>query len=190
LLIGPGLGQSQGAQTAVRALLTAPALADMPVVIDADGLNALARTAGWHETIACKAVLTPHPGELGRLVRRSVAEVQADRIAVARESAANWGQTVVLKGAETVVAGREGVKLSPFANAALATAGTGDVLAGTIAGLLAQDADRFTAAALGVYLHGAAAELYAEDYGSAGLLASELGAAIAKVAADLRRGDG
>ena len=80
------------------------------------------------------------------------------------------------------------IKLSPFANAALATAGTGDVLAGTIAGLLAQDVDRFTAAALGVYLHGAAAELYADEYGSSGLLAGELGAAIARAAAALRRG--
>jgi NAD(P)H-hydrate epimerase len=187
LLIGPGLGQSQGAQTAVRTLLTSPVPADVPVVIDADALNALAHVAGWHDTMTCKAVLTPHPGELGRLTRKSTAEVQADRLGVARECASSWGQTVVLKGAETIVAAGGGVKLSPFANAALATAGTGDVLAGAIAGLLAQDVDRFTAAALGVYLHGAAAELYAGDYGSAGLLASELGVAIARVAASLRR---
>ena len=190
LLIGPGLSQSQGAQAVVRTLVTFPELASIPVVIDADGLNALSRAPGWHETIACRAVLTPHPGEIGRLMRRRVAEVQADRLAVARECASTWGQTVVLKGAETVVAGAEGgVMLSPFANAALATAGTGDVLAGTIAGLLAQDVDRFTAAALGVYLHGAAAELYENEYGSSGLLASELGAGIAKVAATLRRAE-
>ena len=187
LLVGPGLTQTQGVLSAVRTLLTLPALAGVPTVIDADGLNALAHVAAWHETIACKAVLTPHPGELARLVRKPVAEVQADRLAVARQCASRWRQTVVLKGAETVVAGQGGIKLSPFANAALATAGTGDVLAGTIAGLLAQAVDRFTAAALGVYLHGAAAELYADDYGSSGLLASELGAAIAKVAASLRR---
>jgi NAD(P)H-hydrate epimerase len=189
LLIGPGLGQSPGAQSTVRTLLTLPALTDVPVVIDADGLNALAHVSGWNETIACKAVLTPHPGELGRLTRKRVAEVQSDRLVVARECASAWGQTVVLKGAETVIASAEGaIKLSPFANAALATAGTGDVLAGTIAGLLAQDVDRFTAAALGVYLHGAAAELYADEYGSSGLLAGELGAAIARAAAALRRG--
>jgi ADP-dependent NAD(P)H-hydrate dehydratase / NAD(P)H-hydrate epimerase len=189
LLIGPGLGQSGGVQNAVRGLLTLPALAELPVIIDADGLNALAQVRGWHESITCRAVLTPHPGELGRLLRKSVADVQADRIGVARACAANWRQTVVLKGAETVVAGEEGVKLSPFANAALATAGTGDVLAGTIAGLLAQDVDRFTGAALGVYLHGAAAELYADDYGSSGLLAGEVGAAIARAANRLRRGE-
>jgi NAD(P)H-hydrate epimerase len=164
-------------------------LRDVPVVIDADGLNALVRFDRWHETVACQAILTPHPGELGRLTGKSVAEVQAHRLDIARDCAATWGQTVILKGAETVIAGAGGVKLSPFANAALATAGTGDVLAGTIAGLLAQDVDRFDAAALGVYLHGAAAELYASDYGSAGLLASELGAAIATAAAGIwRRG--
>jgi hydroxyethylthiazole kinase-like uncharacterized protein yjeF len=190
LLIGPGLGQSAGVRTAVRGLLTSAAPADLPVVIDADGLNALVRVSRWHESIACKAILTPHPGELGRLTGKRVAEVQADRLAIARECAATWGQTVILKGAETVIAGAEGgVKLSPFANAALATAGTGDVLAGAIAGLLAQEVDRFTAAALGVYLHGAAAELYADTYGSAGLLASELGAGIARAAATLRRGE-
>ncbi len=187
LLIGPGLGQSQAVQTVVRGLLTLPALADVPVVIDADGLNVLSRIVGWHENVTCKVVMTPHPGELGRLTHKRVAEVQADRLAIARECAHSWDQTVVLKGAETVIASPEGMKLSPFANAALATAGTGDVLAGTIAGLLAQDVDRFTAASLGVYLHGAAAELYADDYGSAGLLASELGASIAKAAATLRR---
>jgi NAD(P)H-hydrate epimerase len=187
LLIGPGLGQSQGVQAVVRGLLTLPQVAEVPVVIDADALNALSRIVGWHENVTCQAVMTPHPGELGRLTHRSVGEVQSNRLDIAQECAQTWGQTVVLKGAETVIASTEGVKLSPFANAALATAGTGDVLAGTIAGLLAQDVDRFTAASLGVYLHGAAAELYADDYGSAGLLASELGASIARAAATLRR---
>ena len=187
LLVGPGLGQSQGVQTAVRGLLTLPLLADIPVVLDADGLNVLSRISHWHENVTCRAVLTPHPGELGRLTRRPVAEVQANRLAIARECAEQWGQIVILKGAETIIASDEGVKLSPFANAALATAGTGDVLAGAIAGLLAQDVDRFTAAALGVYLHGAAAELYADDYGSSGLLARELGEGIARAAASLRQ---
>ena len=188
LLVGPGLSQSAGAQALVRNLLTAEVVRDVPVVIDADGLNALARFDRWYEHVACQAILTPHPGELGRLIGKAVTEVQAHRLDIARDCAATWGQTVILKGAETVIAGAGGVKLSPFANAALATAGTGDVLAGTIAGLLAQDVDRFTAAALGVYLHGAAAELYTSEYGSAGMLASELGAAIAKAAAALRRG--
>jgi NAD(P)H-hydrate epimerase len=189
LLIGPGLGRSPGAQTLVRDLLSSPDVADTPAVIDADGLNALARVAHWHETMTCKAVLTPHPGELGRLTHASVPEVQANRIATSRRRVEEWGQTVVLKGAQTVVAAPTSpVRLSPFANALLATAGTGDVLAGAIAGLMAQGVDNPTAAALGVYLHGAAGELLAQDYGASGLLASELGAGIAKAAAVLRAG--
>jgi NAD(P)H-hydrate epimerase len=118
-----------------------------------------------------------------------VREVQAQRLETARQCAADWQQTLVLKGAQTLVADGSGrVLLSPFANAALATAGTGDVLSGAIAGLLAQDVDPFVAAGLGVYLHGAAGELYADDYGSSGLLASELGAGIARAAAEIRRG--
>jgi NAD(P)H-hydrate epimerase len=189
LLLGPGLGQSSGAQALVRSLLAAPGIAETPVVIDADALNILARNPGWHESIHRQAILTPHPGEFARLAASAVAEVQARRIEVARERAASWNQTVVLKGAETVIAAPDGsVLLSPFANPALATAGTGDVLAGAIAALLAQGLDALTAAGLGVYLHGDAAELYAHDYGPSGLLASEVAAGIARSAARLRRG--
>jgi NAD(P)H-hydrate epimerase len=107
-----------------------------------------------------------------------------------RERAAAWRQTVVLKGANTVIARPDGQALvSPFANALLATAGTGDVLAGTIAGLLAQEVDRFAAAGLAVYLNAAAAESLTDTYGESGLLASELGPAIARTAAQLRRGE-
>jgi NAD(P)H-hydrate epimerase len=190
LVVGPGLGMSEGAQALVRGLLATPAVSGMPVVIDADGLNTLARVQRWHEGLGARAVLTPHPGELARLTRSSVAEVQTRRLVMARECAAAWGQTVVLKGSETVVAAADGrTLLSPFANPALATAGTGDVLAGTIAGLMAQDVESLTAAGLGVYLHAAGAEQYAEEYGPSGLLASEVAAGIARAAARLRRGD-
>lgn len=188
LLIGPGLGMALGTQELVRQLVTAPEASDLPVVIDADGLNALARQLNWHESMVCKAVLTPHPGELARLTRSTTPDVQADRLGVARRCVETWGQTLVLKGAQTVIAAPEPpVRLSPFANALLATAGTGDVLAGTIAGLLAQGVEAPVAAGLGVYLHGAAAELYADEYGMSGLLASELGRGIALAAAALRR---
>jgi NAD(P)H-hydrate epimerase len=190
LLLGPGLGRSQGAQALVRGLLTAAADDGTPCVVDADALNILAEDAAWPASLRPQAVLTPHPGEFARLARSSVPEVQARRLDAAREAAAAWGQTVVLKGAETVIAAPDGrLLLSPFANPALATAGTGDVLAGAIAGLLAQGLDSFTAAGLGVYLHGDAAELYADDYGPSGLLASEVAAGIARSAARLRRGD-
>jgi ADP-dependent NAD(P)H-hydrate dehydratase / NAD(P)H-hydrate epimerase len=188
LVIGPGLGQSPGAQALVRGLLSAPAVSQVPAVIDADALNALAKGYDWHESLACRAVLTPHPGELGRLTRRSVADVQANRVDVARQCALEWKQTVVLKGAQTVIASPEGrVLISPFANAALAAAGTGDVLAGAIAGLQAQGVEPFAAAGLGVYLHGAAADLFEEEYGPSGILASELAQSLAKVAATIRR---
>jgi NAD(P)H-hydrate epimerase len=190
LLLGPGLGMSDGAQALVRGLLAAPALQDLPAVIDADALNTLARSGPWHETLRSRAVLTPHPGELARLAHSTVAEVQSRRLDVARESAASWNQTVVLKGSETVIAGASGrTLLSPFANPALATAGTGDVLAGAIAGLMAQEVAPFDAAGLGVYLHAAAAELYADDYGPSGLLASEVAVGVARTAARLRRGE-
>ena len=190
LLLGPGLGLSNGAQSLVRGLLASAAADDLPVVVDADGLNTLARGGSWHESLKARAVLTPHPGELARLAHSSVAEVQSRRLEVARECAAAWRQTVVLKGSETVIAAPGGrVLLSPFANPALATAGTGDVLAGAIAGLLAQEVDPFEAAGLGVYLHASAAELYAQDYGPSGLLASEVAAGVARAAARLRRGE-
>jgi NAD(P)H-hydrate epimerase len=189
LLIGPGLSQSPGVQAMVRGVLTAPAIAETPVVIDADALNALAKVPGWHENLACRAVLTPHPGELSRLAHSTIRDIQADRLDTARDCATSWNQVLVLKGAQTVVADGSGAALiSPFANPALATAGTGDVLAGCIAGLVAQGVAPFLAAGLGVYLHGAAGELYADDFGPSGLLASELGAGIALSAASLRRG--
>lgn len=190
LLIGPGLGMSEGAQALVRGLLASPALADTPAVIDADALNTLARQRDWPDRLTPHAALTPHPGELARLAHSSVREVQSRRLDAAREYAAAWRQTLVLKGAETAVAAPDGrVLLSPFANPALATAGTGDVLAGAIAGLVAQGLQPFEAAGVGAYLHAAAAELYTADYGASGLLASEVAPGIAKAAAKLRRGD-
>jgi NAD(P)H-hydrate epimerase len=190
LLIGPGLGLTIGAQAVVRGVLTSPAVEALPVVIDADALNALARLPGWHAELRTHAVLTPHPGELARLVNKSVPEVQQARVDIARESAAVWRQTLVLKGAHTIVARPDGqVLVSPYATAALATASTGDVLAGAIAGLIAQGVEPYDAAGLAVYLHGAAAEAFRGDYGHSGLLASELGPAIARAAERLRRGE-
>lgn len=189
LLIGPGLGMSPGAQAVVRGLLSLPQLQALPVVVDADALNALARVPQWWEEVRCRAVLTPHPGELGRLLHKSATEVQQNRLDIATGCAAAWRQTLVLKGAHTVIASPDGRRqISPFANAALATAGTGDVLAGAIGGLLAQGVEPAQAAALAVYLHGAAAGLFDDQYGSSGLLASELGTGIARLAARLRRG--
>lgn len=137
-----------------------------PTVLDADALNALAAAEGewWRDLPEGHFVLTPHPGEMSRLTGREMGDIQAHRLEVAREQAMTWRQVVVLKGAFTVIAAPDGrVSLSPFATAALATAGTGDVLAGTIAGLLAQGLEPYDAARLGVYLHGLAGTLMADS---------------------------
>jgi hydroxyethylthiazole kinase-like uncharacterized protein yjeF len=133
------------------------------------------------------AVLTPHPGEMARLLGTTVAEVQARRLDLAQEAARRFGCTIVLKGAHTVIAAADGrTGLSPFANPLLATAGSGDVLAGIVGGYLAQGLDPFDAACLGVYLHAATGESLREEYGESGLLAGELAARLPKVVKEVR----
>jgi NAD(P)H-hydrate epimerase len=176
LLVGPGLGQSAYVRAFMRQLL--PALSAkglLAVVIDADGLNALAGADAWWEGLSVPIIVTPHPGEMSRLTELPVADIQADRLGIALRQAAHWGATVILKGAHTVVAAADGrARISPFANPALASGGTGDVLAGAVAGLVAQGLEPFDAAALGVYLHGRAAEKVRRELGDAGLLAGDL----------------
>ena len=175
LLVGPGLGQSAYVRAFMRQLLPALPEALRAVVIDADGLNALAGADNWCEGLRTPTIVTPHPGEMSRLTELPVADIQADRLGVAVAQAARWGVTVILKGAHTVVAAPDGrARISPFANPALASGGTGDVLAGAVAGLVAQGLEPFDAAALGVYLHGRAGEKVRRELGEAGLLASDL----------------
>ena len=174
LLIGCGMGQAADMQGFVEAVLYSGERLP-PTVVDADGLNTLARTVNWWERFADTAILTPHPGEMARLTGMSTGQVQADRIAVAVESAMRWNKIVVLKGAHTVVAYPDGrAMLSPFANPGLATAGTGDVLAGSIAGLLSQGVSPEDAATIGVYLHGMAGESVRDRLGDTGMVASDL----------------
>jgi NAD(P)H-hydrate epimerase len=171
LLVGCGLGQAEATRRFTERLLLTDAPRP-PLVIDADGLNTLAWTESWWDGLGTNAVLTPHPGEMARLV--STTEDQ-DRVALATSSAKNWGKVVVLKGAHTVVAfPGGGAVLSPFANPGLATAGTGDVLAGVIAGLVSQGLSLPDAAALGVFLHGAAGERVRSKLGDTGMVASDL----------------
>lgn len=176
LLVGPGLGANDSVRDFIATLLKQAAEHKLPaLIIDADGLNNLAAQPEWPSLIGVPAVLTPHPGEMSRLSGLSIAEIEANRLAVTRRFAAEWGCVVVLKGANTVVAGPDDRALvSPFANPALASGGTGDVLAGTIAGLAAQGIDVFEASGLGVYLHGLAGDRVREAIGDAGLLAGDL----------------
>jgi NAD(P)H-hydrate epimerase len=148
-----------------------------PLVIDADGLNLLAEIDEWWSKLpAEQVVLTPHPGEMARLLKLTNAdEVNGDRLGAAQRAAQEWKQIVVLKGAETVIAAPDGkASIGPAGNPALATAGTGDVLAGVIAGLLAQGLAPFDAARLGVYLHAQAGQIVRREVGEAGALAGDL----------------
>ena len=148
-----------------------------PLVVDADGLNALALAQEWWNKLPAGTILTPHPGEMARLMGdgTTAKEIQADREALAERMAARWEAVVVLKGALTVVASPDGrVMVLPFANPALATAGSGDVLAGAIVGLRAQGLLPFEAAVAGAYVHGLAGTLAREDLGDMGVSAGDL----------------
>jgi hydroxyethylthiazole kinase-like uncharacterized protein yjeF len=173
LLIGCGLGQNQATADFVEALLDQEQLPTP--IMDADALNILSKKAGWPAQVPENAVLTPHPGEMSRLCGLPIEEIQADRLNIARKYAEEWKKTIVLKGAFAVIASPEGsCGISPFANPGLATAGTGDVLAGVIAGLSAQGLEPFDAACLGVYLHGEAGEMIRNMLGDTGMIASDL----------------
>ena len=184
VLVGPGLGQDERARQLLESALAG---AQSPVVVDADGLNLLARSETWPVRLPPNAVLTPHPGEMARLTGLCAAEIQADRLAVCRAYAASWGAVVVLKGAHTVIANAEGdAAVIPFKTDALATAGTGDVLAGVILGLLAQGCAPFASAVAGAYIHGLAGITAAQQVGSgravvAGDVIQLLGAAFGQV---------
>jgi NAD(P)H-hydrate epimerase len=147
-----------------------------PLVIDADGLRLLAQIERWPEALPRETVLTPHPGEMAALTGMDKDAIQADRIGTAQKFAAAWGHVVVLKGAFTVVAAPDGrATVQPLATPALARAGTGDVLAGAIAGLLAQGLGPYAAAVAGTYLHGRAGLLAAHALGTtASVLASDV----------------
>jgi ADP-dependent NAD(P)H-hydrate dehydratase / NAD(P)H-hydrate epimerase len=188
LLVGPGLAQGAYVVAFMRALLPMLTPEDVKaVVIDADGLNNIAKVDRWWEMLNVPAVITPHPGELSRLAGIETAEIQRDRLAAARRCAAEWGVTIVLKGANTIVAAPDGrSRLSPFANPGLASGGTGDVLAGAITGFIAQDVEPFDAASLGVYLHGLAAELVRRELGDAGMLAGDVASALPRAIRELR----
>jgi len=206
IVVGPGLRPGLANAELVRLLLAAPGDGrPAPIVLDAEALRSLATMEDWWEGDRRPAVLTPHAGEFGRLRAGSGHDPDADgdlaedddaRVAAARDAAAGWGQVVVLKGARTVIAspGEGGtVAVAPFENPALASGGTGDVLAGAIGALMAQGLDPTAAARLGVYLHGAAGDAVRERFGDSGLLASDLpdGLAIARkrlsVVAERRR---
>ncbi len=184
IVIGPGLRPSLAISELLRLLLTESEGTGPPAVLDAEALRTLASVDGWWSRVTRPCVLTPHAGEFTRLRAGSGhgedddGDLKADdaaRVRAAVAAAGEWGQVVVLKGAKTVIAAPDGsVGVAPFENPAMASGGTGDVLAGTIGALLAQGLAPFDAARLGVYLHGLAGEAVRDRIGDAGLLAGDL----------------
>jgi hydroxyethylthiazole kinase-like uncharacterized protein yjeF len=177
LALGPGLGRGDGAFAFARRIARE---GDVALVLDADGLNAHAGRLGELAARSAPTVLTPHAGELGRLLELDSEEIERERLRYARAAAEQAGAVVVLKGDDTLIADRAGrVAVSPGGSPALATAGTGDVLTGVIAALLSQGLDPFAAAAAGVWLHAAAGREAARRQGGAeGVIASDVIAAL------------
>ena len=176
LLMGCGLGQHPQTAEFVKSVLFKLSYAHyVPIILDADALNVLSKETAWWQKLGKNVILTPHPGEMSRLAETPLEEIQKERLAIARNFSDEWQKIVVLKGAYTIICAPDGrTRISPFANPGLATAGTGDVLSGIIAGLVAQNMPLFEAAACGVYLHAKAAELVTEELGNAGVIAGDL----------------
>lgn len=190
LVIGPGLGRQPATLRRARNFIGE---LRHPAVVDADGLTALGEVQRWWQAIRAPLVLTPHPREFARLLRmpegESVADDDARRADAVREAAARWRQVVVLKGAHTVIASPDGDLLrSDIATPALATAGSGDVLAGAIGAFLAAGLTPFDAAGCGVAVHGAAGLLAEDRIGSAGVVARDIANLLPTAIQQLRDG--
>ncbi len=174
--IGPGMSDHSEAAAVLQHILQHSGI---PLVIDADGLNALAGNTEVFKQRQVPIVLTPHPGEMARLTGKSIAEIQSHRLAIARQYALEWGVTLVLKGNKTVVADPAGnLFVNIIGNPGMATAGSGDVLCGIITGLIAQGLKATEAAVAGVYLHARCGDQVAEHKGQRGLVAGDLIAAL------------
>ena len=178
LVLGCGIGQSAGMQELVAALLEH---APCPVILDADGLNAAARNIDMLRKAQKRLILTPHPGEMARLTGRSIDDIQRDRIAAASGFAAEYGVTLVLKGANTVVANAKSsaVFLNTTGNSGLAKGGSGDLLAGIIGGFVAQGVH--FPAETAVYLHGLCGDKAADQLSARGMLPTDAAAVLAHV---------
>lgn len=172
LAVGPGIGQSEETKNLIHRLVHA---CPVTMVMDADGLNNLAGNVQILRTCDVPVILTPHPGEMARLINSTAREIQADRINCARDFAENFNVHLVLKGARTVIAHPDGrVFVNPTGNSGMASGGMGDVLTGVIAGFVAQGYSPEAAAHMGVYLHGKAADFLANSIAPFGYLATEV----------------
>lgn len=172
LTIGPGCGNTAELSEIIKQVLSN---VEVPIVIDADGLNVLSKNSEWLLEKKSKIIITPHLGEMSRLTGISIEEIKNNLIKVAKEFSKKLGVIVVLKGASTIVASPEGeVFINVYGNPGMATAGSGDVLTGIITGLIAQGLEPLKAAITAVYLHGVTGDSVAHDKGEYGLLAGDL----------------
>jgi NAD(P)H-hydrate repair Nnr-like enzyme with NAD(P)H-hydrate dehydratase domain len=212
MLVGPGLGQDEHAEALLAAVFGFASTSrptavgfhrrvsetgkiaqgegiisvDRPTVVDADGLNWLAKHPDWFERVpAGSLILTPHAGEMGRLLDRPVEEILSDPVQLATDAASRWNQVVVLKVGATVATDGEKAVIADDAPVSLATAGSGDVFSGFIAGLLAQGVSALDAAAIAMYAGSRAARRVEERFGVRGLVAGDLPAAMAEAIAAL-----
>jgi ADP-dependent NAD(P)H-hydrate dehydratase / NAD(P)H-hydrate epimerase len=172
IAIGPGLSKGRHISSIVNGLIRSKKV-KVPLVIDADGLNAVTDPSIFRSS-GKDIVLTPHPGEFSRLIGMSVEEIQRDRVIIASRFAEKYGVTLVLKGAYTVIAGGGRTFINPTGNPAMASAGVGDVLTGIIASLIGQGVDPFSSAVAGTYIHGMGGNLAASIKGDRGLIASDI----------------
>jgi NAD(P)H-hydrate epimerase len=172
VVAGPGLPDTERSYTAARDIFAA---IELPLIIDASGLNAFAGRAAEINPHGWPRVITPHPGELARLIGGDPASINADRVGAARDAAKKCNCVVVLKGHQTLVADPSGeVSVNPTGNPGMATGGMGDVLAGMVGAMLARELDPIDAARAAVYLHGLAGDILKEELGDTGLLATEV----------------
>lgn len=172
IAIGPGLGDEIKNGNLIKKIIN---MTDKPVVIDADGLNLLQEDPGIMRQAKAKLIITPHPGEAARLLKRKTADINGNRLESARGLAAVTGAVTVLKGADSVVATPEGkTYINTTGNPGMATGGSGDVLTGVIAALAGQGLEPEAAAASGVFLHGLAGDLARDRVGEYGLIASDI----------------
>ncbi|MDP6686258.1 MAG: NAD(P)H-hydrate dehydratase, partial [Candidatus Omnitrophota bacterium] len=174
VILGPGLSRNPETSKLVRILA---GLINKPMILDADALNALSEDTAALKKIAHHYIITPHAGEMARLIKKSTSFIKNNRINVAKKFSSQYNAVVVLKGAGTVVTDpspKSKAYVNKTGNPGMATAGTGDVLTGVIGGFLAQGLDTSYAAKLGVYVHGLAGDLAAKDKGEIGLIASDI----------------
>ncbi len=174
-LAGSGLNPGNATTNLLTHSILSKRFPIIPIVLDASALTCLSTLDGWWFRINSDAVITPHLGEMARLTGIDIDDIKRDRLNIAINKAVEWGVVVVLKGPGTIVASPDGLaRVSPYVNAGLASAGTGDVLAGMISGFIAQGLSIFDAASCAVFIHGHTADVLRSAKGNTGILASDL----------------